>query len=275
MAISSIWNATSSRVQLPSQETKQTECLQASPGLLILNADDWGRDRCTTERTLECILRGAVSSVSAMVFMEDSERAATEARERGIDAGLHLNFTTSFSATNCPAQLVDCQRKVADYLLRNPFARGLFHPLLVRPFEYLVATQRDEFRRLYGAEPERFDGHHHMHLSANILLGGLLPAGTLVRQHFSYESGEKAVRNRLFRQLTRVALARRHRVVDFLFSLSPLKPPDRLQRIFSLAHQFAVEVETHPVNPEEYLFLTGGEIFRWAGDSPIAPRFAA
>ena len=96
-----------------------------------------------------------------------------------------------------------------------------------------------------------------------------------MRQHFSYESGEKAVRNRLFRQLTRVALARRHRVVDFLFSLSPLKPPDRLQRIFSLAHQFAVEVETHPVNPEEYLFLTGGEIFRWAGDSPIAPRFAA
>ena len=83
------------------------------------------------------------------------------------------------------------------------------------------------------------------------------------------------MRNRVFRQLTRAALARRHRVVDFLFSLPPLKPPDRLQRIFSLARQFAVEVETHPVNPEEYLFLTGGEIFRWAGDCPIASSFAA
>src|SRR2546426_10477618 len=46
-------------------------------GLLIMNADDWGRDRQTTDRTFECVLRGTVSSVSAMVFMEDSERAAT------------------------------------------------------------------------------------------------------------------------------------------------------------------------------------------------------
>ena len=248
---------------------------RSAGGSLILNADDWGRDRYTTDRTLECILRGAVSAVSAMVFMEDSERAAAEAREHGIDAGLHLNFTASFSAPNCPAGLRECQRKVANYLLRNPFARGLFHPLLIRPFEYLVAAQRDEFRRLYGVEPDRFDGHHHMHLSANVLLGGLLPSGTLVRQHFSHESGEKAVRNRIFRQLTRLALARRYRVVDFLFSLPPLNPPQRLQRIFSLARHFAVEVETHPVNPEEYLFLTGGDIFRWAGDCAIATRFAA
>ena len=35
--------------------------------------------------------------VSAMVFMEDSERAASIARADAIDAGLHLNFTTAFS----------------------------------------------------------------------------------------------------------------------------------------------------------------------------------
>ena len=40
-------------------------------GLLILNADDWGRDRLTTDRILDCCLLEAVSSVSAMVFMED------------------------------------------------------------------------------------------------------------------------------------------------------------------------------------------------------------
>jgi YdjC-like protein len=244
------------------------------PGLLILNADDWGRDRNTTDKTLDCMLRGALSSVSAMVFMEDSERAAALGRDRGIDAGLHLNFTTPFSAANCPARLVECQHKVAAYLLRTPLARGIFHPLLTRSFEYLVTAQREEFCRLYGAEPKRFDGHHHMHLSANVLLGGLLPAGTLVRQHFSYESGEKVLRNSVFRQVTRVVLARRHRVVDFLFSLPPLEPPDRLRRIFSLARQFAVEVETHPFNPKEHLFLTAGDIFRYAGTCPIAPRFA-
>ena len=58
-------------------------------GALVINADDWGRDRDTTDHTLECIRAGSVSSVSAMVFMEDSEGAAARAREQGIDAGLH------------------------------------------------------------------------------------------------------------------------------------------------------------------------------------------
>ena len=56
-------------------------------GRLVINADDWGRTRDTTDRTLECHERGSVSSVSAMVFMEDSERAAALARERDMDAG--------------------------------------------------------------------------------------------------------------------------------------------------------------------------------------------
>ncbi len=248
--------------------------MNSYPGLLIVNADDWGREPRTTGRILDCALRGALSSVSAMVFMEDSERAAVMARESGIDAGLHLNFTTPFSAPSCPAQLQERQRELAAYLLRHSFARAVFHPGLARSFEYVVAAQRDEFCRLYGAEPKRLDGHHHMHLCANVLLGGLLPPGTLVRRHFSYEAREKAMRNRLFRLFTDVMLARRHRVVDFFFSLAPLELPGRLQRIFSLARRFVVEVETHPVDPEEHRFLAGGEIFRLAEDYPIARRFA-
>src|SRR5204863_4002166 len=67
-----------------------------SPGRLIVNADDWGRDTHTTACILDCITRGTVTAVSAMVFMEDSERAAAEARQHSVDAGLHLNFTTPF-----------------------------------------------------------------------------------------------------------------------------------------------------------------------------------
>jgi len=147
--------------------------------------------------------------------------------------------------------------------------------MLASSFEYLVAAQREEFHRLYNTDPERYDGHHHMHLSANVLLGRLLPAGKMVRQHFSYEPGEKAVRNRVFRKLTDTALSRRYRAVDYLFSLPPLDPPERLHRIFELARKFAVEVETHPVNPKEYLFLTSGDILRFAKDCPIATGFSA
>lgn len=68
-------------------------------GVVAINADDWGRDANTTDRILECVQGCVVSSVSAMVFMEDSERAAHAAREHHVDAGLHLNFTTPFTAS--------------------------------------------------------------------------------------------------------------------------------------------------------------------------------
>jgi len=240
-------------------------------GLLIVNADDWGRDVRTTERILDCALLGAVSSVSAMVFMEDSERAAAMARTGGIEAGLHLNLTTPFSAPECSVRLVERQRELARYLLRHRLAQVVFHPGLGRAFEYVVAAQLDEFRRLYGVDPDRVDGHHHMHLCANVLLRGLLPSGTLVRRNFSFQPGEKGLWNRLYRRLVDRMLARRHRLVDFFFSLAPLEPPGRLQRIFSLARRFSVEVETHPVDPAEYRFLEGGEFFRRTEDVRTAP----
>jgi hypothetical protein len=209
-----------------------------------------------------------------MVFMQDSERAAAMARDSGVDAGLHLNFTTPFSTPNCPRKLVERQRELATCLRRRPLARVVFHVSLARSFEYVVAAQLDEFCRIYGAAPTRLDGHHHMHLCANVLLGGLLPAGTIVRRNFSFQPGEKSLCNRLYRKAVDRMLARRHGLVDFFFCLPPVNPPGRIQKIISLARQSVIEVETHPVNPEEYQFLTGAEIIRCAGDVPIASRFA-
>jgi hypothetical protein len=242
-------------------------------GRLIVNADDWGRDRNTTDRIRECCLRGSVSSVSAMVFMEDSERAAALALERGIDAGLHLNFTTPFSARQCPTLLARRQQALARYLLRHRLAQVIFHPGLMSSFEYVVEAQIEEFCRLYGARPKRVDGHHHMHLCANVLWARLLPFGTVARRNFSFQPGEKGLANRLYRKAVDRALARRHRLVDFLFSLPPLEPTGRWQRISSLARESVVELETHPVNPEEYRFLMEGEFRRQLGDLPVALSF--
>lgn len=258
----------------PAAESAEGSGSVSHAGLLIVNADDWGRDRDTTDRTFECFPRGAISSVSAMVFMEDSERAAAMALGRGIDAGLHLNFTTPFSAPSCPVQLVQRQRELAAYLRHHRLAMVVFHPGLIRSFEYVMAAQLEEFSRLYGAAAERLDGHHHMHLCANVLLGRLLPPGTIVRRNFSFQPGEKSFGNRLYRKAVDGLLARRHHLADFFFSLPPLEPSGRLQQIFSLARNSVVEVETHPLRPEEYRFLTEGELFRWAGDRPIAPRYA-
>jgi len=243
-------------------------------GSLIINADDWGLDVSTTDAIFQCIRRGTVSSTSAMVFMEDSDRAAHLARDYRVDAGLHVNFTTPFSALSCTSKLLERQHKLAVYLRRSSLARVIYNPLLSSDFEYVLAAQIEEFQRLYQRAPSRLDGHHHMHLNVNVMFRGMLPAGTIVRRHFSEEPGEKPLRNRLFRKLTDTLLTRRHRLADRLFSLAPLEPLNRLRRIFSLACEFVVEVETHPVNPAEYEFLTGAEIFRLAGDCPIAQHYA-
>jgi predicted glycoside hydrolase/deacetylase ChbG (UPF0249 family) len=197
-----------------------------------------------------------------MVFMEDSERAAAIAQERGIEAGLHVNFTTPFSARGAPAQLAEHLQRTARHLSRHRLAQIVFHPGLIKSFEYVAAAQLGEFRRLYGAAPEKIDGHHHMHLSANVLMQKLLPPGIVVRRNFSFESGEKSRANQLYRRLVDRSLARRHVLSDYFFALAPLEPASRLRRIFALANQFAVEVETHPANPDEHRYLSGGAFFR-------------
>jgi chitin disaccharide deacetylase len=238
-------------------------------GCLIVNADDWGRDRPTTDRTRECCASGAVSSVSAMVFMEDSERAAAVALEEGIEAGLHINFTAMFSGSAVPTNLAKHQERVARHLLRHRLAQVVFHPGLMRSFDYLAAAQIEEFRRLYGGAPDKIDGHHHMHLCANVMLQGLLPQGTIVRRSFSFERGEKGWANHMYRGLVDHSLTRCHLLTDYFFSLPPLEPVSRLRRIFSLASESSVEVETHPINPEEHAYLTSGEIFRQIGEARV------
>jgi predicted glycoside hydrolase/deacetylase ChbG (UPF0249 family) len=242
---------------------------------LIVNADDWGRDRNTTDRILECSLRGALSSASAMVFMSDSERAAALARERGVDVGLHLNLTEAFLSPVGYADLAEHHSRVASFLLRSRFSQVVYHPRLANSFEYLVRAQLDEFHRLYGFAPDRIDGHHHMHLCANVLFGELVPAGTLVRRSFSFARGEKSWANRLYRKFVDRRLKRRHRLADFLFSVTPVQDSKRLQRIFSLARQAVVELETHPVNPEELRFLGSEKMQELLGDLSIATSFPA
>lgn len=257
----------------PGNKTAPQDTEERQTGTLIINADDWGRNENNTDKISKCFALGTVSSVSAMVFMEDSERAADIARERGIDAGLHLNFTTPFSAPKCSARLADCQRELGAYLRSHRLGRAVFHPGLRRSFDYVVAAQIEEFHRLYQRAPKRLDGHHHMHLCANVLFGKLLPAGTIVRRNESFLASEKGLINRTYRKALDRILARRHRTVDFFFTLAPIKPPARLQRIFSLSREFAVELETHPVDPEEYHLLASDEIFNQIGNLQIARNF--
>lgn len=224
--------------------------------VLIVNADDWGRDAETTNRTLECVAAGAVNAVSAMVFMADSGRAAELAREHSVDAGLHLNLTAEFTEPGVPEPLRRHQERVARYLLGSRAAQAVYHPGLRASFAYSVRAQLEEYGRLYG-ELRRADGHHHMHLCANVLWGDLLPHGIAVRRNFSFWPGEKSFLNRWYRERVDRVLAGRFRLTDYFFSLPPLEPA-RIARMRRLAAEAEVEAETHPVKPDEYRFLMSG-----------------
>jgi chitin disaccharide deacetylase len=254
-------------------ESGATNLMSSSVNALIINADDWGRDVSTTDRILDCIQTGTVSSTSAMLFMKDSRRAASLAMEQGIDCGLHLNFTTPFSAPDCPVRLREHQEQTIRYLRRNRLAQTVYHPGLASSFKYVAAAQLEQFEKLFGDPPNRFDGHHHMHLCANVLFSGVIPAGVIMRRNFSFRPSEKGRINRLYRNTVDRLLAKRYQLTDYFFSLPPLEPSSRIDEIFSLSRRSIVEVETHPTNPQEYCFLSSGEILQRAGNAQISRGF--
>lgn len=225
-----------------------------SPAMIIVNADDWGCTAGITDRILECFRRRAVSSASAMVFMDDSERAAEIAREYNLDAGLHLNLTTPFTGRRAPAELVRRQGDLARYLRSHRYAPAIFNALLAKSFEYVVKHQLEEFERLHGAPATRIDGHHHMHLSANVLFQRLLPRRTIVRRNFTFGPRDKSPLNRLYRALQDRILATRHWSTDYFFNLAPIDR-ERLARCLQFARTSSVEIETHPELQHEYEFL--------------------
>lgn len=241
---------------------------------VIMNGDDWGCDRITTDRTFECFRAGVISSVSAMVFMVDSERAAELAEQNGIDAGLHLNFTLQYSAPRGSSRLLEHQQEIACALTRHRYASTLYHPRLTTSFDYVVKAQLEEYENLYGTAPRRLDGHHHMHLCENVICQQLLPSGAIVRRNLSFSPGEKHFVNRLYRRVQDHRLASRHCLADYFFDLHPVQPADRLRRIVALGGHADVEIETHPVRDEEFQFLMGEEFQKCFGGVCVASGYA-
>ncbi len=227
--------------------------------MLIINADDFGRSVAETDAAIECYREGRITSVSAMVFMEDSERAAELAKESELDVGLHLNFDESFTGQNHPVKLGEYHGSTTRYLMGNKYAQLLYNPFLRREFAYSYEAQAAEFVHLFGRPPSHIDGHHHMHLCANMLLTKVIPAGMKMRRNFSFWPGEKSLLNRTYRELVDRWLARRYELPDYFFDLTQCMRENKLNRVAALAKSSNVELMTHPVVQAEAEFLMGGE----------------
>lgn len=236
-----------------------------SRAMLIINADDWGGWRTATDCTLACYEAGGITSASAMVFMDDSERAARIAADTSLDVGLHLNFNQPFTGPRCPTSLLRTHEKVRRFLRINKYAQLIYHPWLCSEFRQLFEAQQEEFKRLYGRAPSHYDGHQHMHLCMNSLLGEIIPVGAKVRRSFSFWPGEKSSVNRAYRHWVDGRLKTRHLVTDYFFSLAQCLQYGRIPRVLELAGDFVVELMTHSERLEEQRFLASDQFQRAIG----------
>jgi chitin disaccharide deacetylase len=223
--------------------------------VIIVNADDFGRSHAETEAIVACHNARRITSTTGMVFMQDSERAARLALELGIDTGLHLNLSQTFTASRVTDALRKSHERIVNFLRASKYALIVYNPFLRREFRYVVDAQIEEFARIYGKPPARIDGHQHQHLCANVLLDRVIPLGSHVRRNFSFSPGEKNALNRFYRKRVDAILARHYSLVDYFFSLEECLRNGRLSRVFTLAATATVELMTHPVNSSEFEYL--------------------
>lgn len=229
--------------------------------MIIVNADDFGRSRAETDAIVACHSARRITSTTAMMFMEDSERAARTALDLGIDVGLHLNLSQSFTGLRVPDPLRRSHDRIVGFLRATKYALVLYNPFLRRQFRQVVDAQIEEFARLYGKPPAYIDGHHHQHLCANVLFDGIIPRGRRVRRNFTFWPGEKSALNRWYRRRVDGMLARDYSLVDYFFSLEECLGNGRLSRVFHLAETATVELMTHPVNASEFEYLMSDAYF--------------
>lgn len=227
--------------------------------MLTVNADDLGGSVRATDRIMECHAANRINAASAMVFMEDSERAAALARTAQLDVGLHINFSESLTGADVPPLLRRNHERIRRFLRANKYALIIYNPFLRNAFREVFEAQVEEFTRLYGRIPSRFDGHQHMHLCSNMILDRLLPTGARVRRSFSFKPGEKSFFNRYYRALIDRRLAAGCRIGDYFFALSQHLPLSRLSRVVELARTYDVELMTHPHVDAEYEALMSEE----------------
>ncbi len=229
------------------------------PGLLIVNADDWGHDEQTTDAILDCFQERRITSTTAMVHMADSDRAAAEATRRRLPVGLHLNLTEQFTDPAAPAGVRERQARLVSYFREQRLARWVYNPSIREQVDRCVADQLERFLLTYGCPPTHVDGHMHLHTCPNVLLSPALRPRTKVRLSFTFARYEKSLPNRASRAILNALIRHRFVSTDYFFSIRRLFPrfggrrPDRLS--LSAGHQ--VEVMVHPGWSDEHEFLLG------------------
>jgi chitin disaccharide deacetylase len=232
------------------------------PGLVVVNADDWGLDAHTTDSILTCFESSSISSTTAMIWMEDSDRAAALGRERGLAAGLHLNLDTPFTDSKVPTSVRRAHERVVPWFASHPRHLATYNASrkFQRDVDASIASQLESFRTEYDREPTHIDGHHQVHVAWNVVTSRALPPDIAVRTTHSRSVRRHRIPDRAIRWCHTAWLRHRFRTTDFLFDIRQIHPDlgGTRARELDAARSATIEVMTHPGVEDEYRVLQSG-----------------
>lgn len=228
--------------------------------MLIINADDLGMNEQTTDGIIACCDKRLITSATAMVFMRDTARAAELASSRDIGIGLHLNFTTPFDGPPIDGDLYNHHRKLIGVFLSWRYWRYLYNPSIRESIHYCFHSQYDEFLRVFKKHPTHIDGHHHIHLAANVIFGSVLPEGGKIRKIRDLDC-RRSLLDSFCRGRMAGYLRSRFVTTDFLYSIEPMKD-DNLTKKISTARSKNVELMVHPGQDDNYSYMNTDGYFK-------------
>jgi predicted glycoside hydrolase/deacetylase ChbG (UPF0249 family) len=249
----------------------------ATPGLLIVNADDWGGFREATDAIETCFVAGAISSATAMVHMADSRRAAEVARERKRPIGMHLNLTQAFESSEVPPSVRERQRRACAHFADLKRRRWRLSPdvRVHRLVADCIRDQLEEFWERYGCEPTHLDSHHHVHVCFDVLLSRAMTPGARVRQTLSPmpSAGHQSL-SFLSRRAKHELLARRFATTARFWQARELHGGGGAVPIAdatAYALERPVEVMVHPSFEAELAVLRSDAWLEVLGRAPLGP----
>jgi predicted glycoside hydrolase/deacetylase ChbG (UPF0249 family) len=239
--------------------------------MLIINADDWGYDTATTDAIVAVHREARVTSATAMVYMQDSVRAASIASKSSIPIGLHLNLMEQYSDVNTPADVRSRQKWVVSQYRTGYRRRWIPGRRLFSTARVCIEDQLEAFAELYG-DLTHVDGHQHGHLSSAALWTLASRDNLVIRRGFTFRRSDKRLHNRMLRLALNRSLDLRFRTTDGFHSIRTLHPRlggHGLEEIFREAQDRDIEIMVHPALPDEFEILMSAEWASLLSDVPL------
>lgn len=227
---------------------------------LIVNADDFGWNPQATDLTLEAFAAGRITSTTALVYMEDSDRAAPLGREAGLPVGLHVNLTDPYTAASVPEDVrrrqLELCREFAGAKLR--LRSWTYDPRLRSAVATVIGDQLHRFEEIYGSTPTHADGHNHVHSCPDVALSPALRGVTKMRDGLRTAPSARTAMAKA-RAARRTLTYRGKLRTRYFFDIAELfreMTEEEIAARVGLAGETSVEIMAHPAFAHEWEALT-------------------